>query len=73
MMTDRLGRQVLWSAGFAVASAILGYTLAGHGPLWLGFGHSVSAAGAIAAVSGLILALAAAFGPCRARAGSPPP
>ena len=71
MMTDRLGRQVCWSAGFAVASAILGYTLAGHGPLWLGFGHSVSAAGMIAAVSGLILALAAAFGPCRLRAGSP--
>jgi manganese/zinc/iron transport system permease protein len=71
LMTDRLERQVGWSVGFAVLSAVLGYVLAGYGPLWLGFDHAVSAAGMIATVSGIILAVAAFFGPCRARAGAP--
>jgi len=65
MMTDRMGAQVAWSAGFAALSAVLGYLLAGYGPLWLGYDDAVSAAGMIAAVSGAILALAALFGPCR--------
>jgi len=65
MMTDRLLVQVGWSALFAVASAIIGYVLAGYGPLWLGYSDSVSAAGMIATVSGLILAVAAMFGPVR--------
>ena len=65
MMTDRMGAQVAWSAGFAALSAVLGYLLAGYGPLWLGYDNAVSAAGMIAAVSGAILALAALFGPCR--------
>lgn len=65
MMTDRMGAQVAWSAGFAAVSAVLGYVLAGYGPLWLGYGNAVSAAGMIAVVSGGILALAAVFGPCR--------
>jgi len=69
LMTDDLARQVWWSVAFAALSAILGYILAGHGPLWLGAGEAVSAAGTIAAVSGIILAGACAFGPCRARAG----
>jgi manganese/zinc/iron transport system permease protein len=69
LMTDRLGRQVGWSVLFAALSAVLGYVLAGYGPLWLGSADSVSAAGMIAVVSGLILALAAAFGPRRKRAG----
>jgi len=71
LMTDRLGRQVGWSVVFAVLSAVLGYVLAGYGPLWLGSRNAVSAAGMIATVSGLILALAALFGPCRARVGEP--
>jgi manganese/zinc/iron transport system permease protein len=54
---------------FAVISAVLGYVLAGYGPLWLGSPHAVSAAGMIATVSGVILALAAIFGPRRARLG----
>jgi manganese/zinc/iron transport system permease protein len=70
LMTDRLGRQVLWSVLFAALSAVLGYVLAGYGPLWLGFANSVSAAGMIATVSGLILGLACLFGPCRRRAGA---
>ncbi len=71
MMTDRLEHQVGWSLVFAVISATLGYVLAGYGPLWLGAQDAVSAAGMIATVSGLILALAARFGPCRARSGAP--
>ncbi|MGR3702389.1 MAG: metal ABC transporter permease [Paracoccaceae bacterium] len=70
MMTDRLAAQVAWSVGFAILSATLGYVLAGYGPLWLGFANSVSAAGMIATVSGLILGLAMLLGPCRHPAGA---
>lgn len=65
LMTDSLERQVLWSVLFAVLSAVVGFVLAGYGPLWLGAANAVSAAGMIATVSGLILALAALFGPHR--------
>jgi manganese/zinc/iron transport system permease protein len=71
LMTDSLRAQVLWSVGFATASAVLGYLLAGYGPLLLGADRAVSAAGMIATVSGLILALACLFGPRRARTGTP--
>ena len=65
MMTDRLGVQVAWSVVFAILSAVLGYVFAGYGPLWFGIDSAVSAAGMIATVSGLILALTALFGPRR--------
>ena len=65
LITDRLRSQIWWSVGFATLSASLGYVLAGYGPLWIGLENSVSAAGMIAAVSGLILALTAVFGPKR--------
>ena len=65
LMTNRLGRQVWWSVAFALISAVLGYVLAGYGPLWLGAENAVSAAGMIATVSGIVLALAAMFGPER--------
>jgi manganese/zinc/iron transport system permease protein len=71
MMTNRLEAQVAWSVVFAVMSAVLGYVLAGYGPLWLGRSDAVSAAGMIATVSGVILAIAAIFGPCRTRSGAP--
>jgi manganese/zinc/iron transport system permease protein len=70
LMTNRLERQVGWSVVFAVLSAVLGYVLAGYGPLWLGAQNAVSAAGMIAVVSGLILGLACLFGPHRARVGA---
>ena len=70
LMTNRLGVQVAWSVVFALLSAVLGYVLAGYGPLWLGAEDAVSAAGMIAAVSGAILLLACRFGPCRARIGA---
>ncbi len=69
MMTNRLTHQVAWSAGFATLAAVIGYVLAGYGPLWIGASASVSAAGMIATVSGLILAAAALCGPHRARNG----
>jgi manganese/zinc/iron transport system permease protein len=69
LMTNRLGRQVGWSVVFATLSAVLGYVLAGYGPLWIGSQNAVSAAGMIATVSGVILALAAVFGPKRGRVG----
>jgi len=69
LMTNRLGVQVWWSVGFATLSAVLGYVFAGYGPLWFGSQNAVSAAGMIAAVSGVILGLASVFGPARARVG----
>ena len=65
LMTDSLKRQVAWSVVFASVSAIGGFILAAWGPLWLGFEDSVSAAGMIALLSGLMLLLAALFGPKR--------
>ncbi|MEP1355436.1 MAG: metal ABC transporter permease [Tateyamaria sp.] len=67
MMTNRLGHQVAWSMLFAALAAIIGYVLAGYGPLWIGASASVSAAGMIATVSGIILAVAAIAGPHRTR------
>lgn len=72
LMTNRLETQVAWSVLFAVIAATLGYVLAGYGPLWLGFSDSVSAAGMIATVSGVILGLAALFGPHRLRGSAAP-
>ena len=69
LMTNRLATQVWWSVLFATLSAVLGYILAGYGPLWLGGQDAVSAAGMIATVSGLILAAAVLWGPCRRRVG----
>lgn len=65
LMTDRLAPQIAWSVIFATMSAVLGYILAGYGPLWFGFDSSVSAAGMIATISGCILGLACLFGPRR--------
>jgi len=69
LMSNRLETVLFWAVTFGVISAVLGYVLAGYGPLWLGASHSVSAPGMIATVSGIILALAALFGPCRSRTG----
>jgi manganese/zinc/iron transport system permease protein len=51
----------------AIAATVLGYMLAGYAPLWLGFSNTLSAAGMIATISGVLLALAAVFGPHRQR------
>lgn len=65
LMTDRMGPQIAWSVAFAILSAVLGYVLAGYGPLWLDGRDSVSAAGMIATVSGVILGIACLAGPKR--------
>lgn len=70
LMAARLEGQVLWSVLFALVSAVLGYVLAGYGPLWLGGSDAVSAAGMIATVSGVILWLACLYGPHRKRVGA---
>lgn len=70
LMTNRLEHQVGWSVVFAVVSAVSGYIFAGYGPLWVGLESSVSAAGMIATMSGLILGLTAVFGPHRTREGA---
>jgi manganese/zinc/iron transport system permease protein len=62
---------VLWSVAVAAVSALLGYVLAGYGPLWFGGENAVSAAGMIATVAGLLLGLACLFAPHRARMGAP--
>jgi len=71
LMTNRLEVQVLWSVAFAAVSALLGYVLAGYGPLWFGGENAVSAAGMIATVAGFLLGLACLFAPHRARMGAP--
>lgn len=67
LMTNQLEHQVMWSVVFAVLAAVSGYVLAGYGPLWIGFADSVSAAGMIATMSGVILGIAAVIGPHRFR------
>ena len=67
LLTNRLSAQVGWSLALAALSAVLGYVLAGYAPLWLGFPATLSAAGMIATVSGLMLAGAALAGPHRRR------
>ncbi|MFK7744337.1 MAG: metal ABC transporter permease [Roseobacter sp.] len=70
LMTNRLEHQIAWSVAFAVLAAVVGYVIAGYGPLWFGYDSSVSAAGMIATVSGVILAGTALWGPHRLRAGA---
>lgn len=69
LMTNQLENQVAWSVAFAAMAAVLGYIAAGYGPIWLGFSSSVSAAGMIASVSGIFLAITAIWGPHRKRGG----
>lgn len=69
LMTDQLLPQLLWSMLFAVVAAVAGYVLAAFAPIWLGFGSSVSAAGMMATISGLLLAVACVIGPRRHRPG----
>lgn len=69
LITNRLEHQVAWSIVFATSSAVLGYTFAGYGLIWLGNTGAVSAAGMIATVSGIILVLACLYGPHRSREG----
>ncbi len=70
LMVDNLRAQVMLSALLAAFAALSGYVLAGYGPGWLGYQASVSAAGMIAVMSGVILLGACLFGAHRRRAGA---
>ncbi|KAA0910818.1 metal ABC transporter permease [Pusillimonas sp. ANT_WB101] len=67
LLTNNLAAQVGISVLLAAIAALAGYTLAAWGPHWLGWHKSLSAAGMIASMGGLILALACLYGPCRHR------
>lgn len=69
LLTDSLPKQTALSLALAAAAAILGTLAAGDLPPALGLSFTVSAAGCIATLSGLFLALAAAFGPRRHPSG----
>ena len=56
LLTDRLDRQIGLSLVFAALAGAGGVLLAGYGPLALGLGFSVSAAGMIAVLAGVMLA-----------------
>lgn len=71
LMTNCLLPQLLWSVIFAIAAAVSGYVAAAFAPSWFGYTDTVSAAGMVAAMSGVILACACLFGPCRRRADQP--
>ena len=63
MLTDRLSTQLWISAFVSIVSGVLGYLLAAFGLTWLGYDNSVSAAGMIALVAGLLQVLAMIFAP----------
>ena len=58
VLTHSLRDQVWLSLSLSALSAVLGYAVAGYFPILLGFETSISAAGTIASLSGLILACA---------------
>ena len=65
LVTNSLRSQVWLSIFFATLSTISGFYMAAYGPRLLGYQESVSAAGMIATVSGVFLAIAAICGPYR--------
>ena len=58
LCTDRLINQLFLSALFSVVACIVGYICGAFLPLWLGFNHSVTVAGMITVVAGLMLGVA---------------
>jgi manganese/zinc/iron transport system permease protein len=62
-LTDRLSRQVVLSVIIAGVCAVSGYVLAIVGPKWVGFGHSLQAAGMIAVMGGVALLACIVGGP----------
>lgn len=63
LLTDRLVTQLVLSSVVTFIAVILGYLIAAFGPQLLGYSHSISAAGMIAVVAGIQLALAIALAP----------
>ena len=67
LLVNSLRQQVIYSQILAILATITGYILAGYVPIWLGFSNTLSAAGMIATMSGILLGFAAIFGPHRRR------
>ena len=67
LLTNNIRIQVILSLFLALSATLVGYITAGYVPLWLGFSITLSAAGMIATVSGLLLALSAIYGRHRKR------
>lgn len=63
LLCDRMPAQIALSLLAGAMAAIGGYALGAFGPALVGFDHSVGAAGSIATLSGLILAVAILFAP----------
>lgn len=63
MLTDRLGRQLWLSVAVAVAAGVGGYAAAAFGPRMWGSPESLSAAGTIAVVAGVLQCAAMVFAP----------
>ncbi len=61
--TDRLNVQIALSLVFAAVPGVGGYVLGAFGPQWLGFEHSVNAAGMMTVVAGGLLFSSAVFSP----------
>ena len=53
MLTNRLSTYLGLTVFFGIVSGVGGYGAAAWGPLWLGFDHSVTAAGMIAVTAGM--------------------
>ncbi len=64
LLTDRLSRMIMISAGVAAVSAILGDVAAVTVPRWFGF-RSTSSAGMMTVCAGLLFLLATLFAPSR--------
>lgn len=67
LLVNSLRQQVIYSQILAILATLTGYILAGYVPIWLGFSNTLSAAGMIATMSGILLGFAAIFGPHRRR------
>lgn len=63
LLTDNLATQLWLSVLIACLAGFLGYVFAAIGPFWIGLSSAVNAAGMIATVLGLFLAVAALFAP----------
>lgn len=63
LFTDRLRVQIFLSLFFSLFTVVGGYLLAAFGPIWLGYAHSVNAAGMMTIVSGVLLFGSAVFAP----------
>ena len=67
LLTNDIKTQVFLSLILALGATLIGYVAAGYLPLWLGYSNTLSAAGMIATVSGLLLAFSAIYGRHRKR------